>query len=80
MLTMIDNLSMNIDDAIKSATVYPGTIESPPGTPAERVATLLLHRGMVFWQLPDGPDGAPVFAFRPFSYELDTSLLATLHH
>ena len=43
------------------------------------VGMMLLRHGMIYWQ-SDSSDEHLVVCFRPFSYELDTSLLATLHH
>ena len=39
----------------------------------------LSNHGMIHWRIDDDNDNL-VVGFRPFNYELDTSLLATLHH
>lgn len=42
------------------------------------IGWLLSIKGMVHWQIKD--EDKLVVGFRPFNYELDTSLLATMHH
>ena len=41
------------------------------------IGAILLRHGMVHWQ-EDG--SCMIVCFRPFNYEVDTSLMATIHH
>ena len=41
---------------------------------------ILSQKGLVYWRMPNAADGKGIIAFRPFNYELDTSVLGSLHH
>jgi hypothetical protein len=70
----------DINQALENIKEYPGKFYAPSGYSVVDIYSCLAEKGMVYWRLPDAEDGSLVIGFRPFNYDLDTSLLATLHH
>jgi hypothetical protein len=73
-----------VDNSIKTANRFPVSLLIPPhesglATAVALIEQLLINRGMICWTVIQD-DGLIAIEFRPFNYELDTSIFATLHH